>query len=608
MLHALLFLIVALTMLPVAAAPAFERIEAVRSDWNATTPPADGWVPVTLPDGWAGRWPDFDGVVWYRLRWQQADTRQPVGLLLDYVVMAGAVYLNGSLLGRDAHLSEPLSRAWNRPQYWVLDSPLLRQGSNELLVRVSGLSPYQPGLGAVVLGDPTPLALQYRDSELVRRTLLQMGIGLTLATGVLYGMLWLLRRSESTYGWYSLFSLLWLPYAYNYVANEAWPYPDTHVYQFANLAFLLGSVASFVLFALRFCNMAGRQLQRGTFALTALCIVALAVAPANLLAGVRSAAVTLAVSLFLAGFGLICRHAWTSRQLEARVLALWVILPTVTCVHDGLVFLEVLPGLQFYSPVASCAMLLGIASVLTWRLVTGMRLVENFNAELRQRIDAATSQLAEVLHHQHAAALEHTRLSERLSLVRDLHDGLGMMLSGHINALQSRADSVDDTALWTLREISNDLRLLIESASLDDTDRLADRLVPLRHRSTRLLDAAGIRCNWQLRRLADCRLDGRRSLDFLRLLQEALTNVLKHSRASHVTVELVAADGYLGLSVTDNGTGFAADALPPSHQGMGLQSMRARAERLGGRLTIRADAKGTIVSMHFALDAAAMAR
>ena len=50
------------------------HVEAVRgTGWDDTTPPADGWTPVTLPDSWAGRWPGFDGVVWYRLTWEQPE-------------------------------------------------------------------------------------------------------------------------------------------------------------------------------------------------------------------------------------------------------------------------------------------------------------------------------------------------------------------------------------------------------------------------------------------------------------------------------------------------------------------------------------------------------
>lgn len=539
-------------------------------------------------------------MVWYRLRWQQDDTAQAVGLLLDYLIMAGSVSVNGSLIGRDHRLTEPLSRAWNRPQYWVLAAPVLRPGTNELLVRVSGLSPYQPGLGAVLLGDPALLAAQFRAGEFVRRTLPQLGIGVTLATSILYGMLWLLRRSERMYGWYSLFSLLWLPYATNFVASDPWPYTSTHVYQFINLAFLLGSITAFLAFVLHFCSIEGRRIQRATFTLTSLAVLALAVSPAAHLPDVRRAAVLLTVALFLGGCALLIRHAWVSRQMDARLLALMVMLPILTSIHDALVFVQWLPGQHYYSTVSSCALLLGIASVLTWRVATGMRLVENFNAELRQRIDASNAQIADMLHRQYAAEMAHTRLSERLNLMRDLHDGLGMTLTGHISALQNRQDGGENATLRTLQEINDDLRLLIESASLDDAERLADRLVPLRHRSMRLFDAAGIRCEWRLRNLADCALDARRSLDFLRLLQEALANALKHSHASHVIVDLEASDSWLSLSVADDGRGFAVDA--PTHQGMGLQSMRTRAQRLGAALAIHACAQGTTLSLRFALD------
>src|SRR6185437_10580391 len=75
-------------------------------------PPASGWVPVSLPDFWSARWPSFDGVVWYRLTWRQSSAGAPIALMLDYLNMAGAIYLNGTLMRHDARLVEPLSREW----------------------------------------------------------------------------------------------------------------------------------------------------------------------------------------------------------------------------------------------------------------------------------------------------------------------------------------------------------------------------------------------------------------------------------------------------------------------------------------------------------------
>ena len=65
------------------------HVEAVRgTGWNETSPPADGWTPVALPDSWANRWPGFDGVVWYRLTWEQPEQAREAGLLLHYLNMA----------------------------------------------------------------------------------------------------------------------------------------------------------------------------------------------------------------------------------------------------------------------------------------------------------------------------------------------------------------------------------------------------------------------------------------------------------------------------------------------------------------------------------------
>ena len=581
-----------------SAAPAFDSIEAVRADWNSTQAPAQGWSAVQLPDGWTGRWPGHDGVVWYRLRWREAQARPgPRALRITDLNMAGAIYLNGSEIARDAHLAEPLSRSWNLPRYWLLDAPLLRPGANELLVRVSGLATYQPGLGRVQLGEPGPLQAQHERDVLVLRSLQWLALGLTLVMGVLYGMLWLLRRSEVSYGWFSLFSLLWVPYSYNYVALEAWPFARTAAFQSANHIALFASLSCFLLFALEFCRVE-RRWPRWAVGAVALLFIGLAFSPAPMQSAVRNLTVVAALGLYIVACAVLVRHTIRSRRIEAAVLALCLMLPFVAGLHDTLVFLQLIPGSRYYAALASSGTLLGISFVLTWRMVKGMELVENFNRELRQRVDDATRQLAEGLHHQHAAELVQTRLTERLSLVRDLHDGLGLTLSSHINALREQAEGERPIALRALEEVNDDLRLIIEGSSFDDTDELGERLVPLRHRLTRVLEAGGIECRWTLEGLAGCRLGGRRSLDFLRVLQEAMANVLKHSGANCVEVQVLAEDGQLRLLVRDNGAGFAAlQAADGASPGMGLSSMRARAVRLGGTLAIRSGDAGTTLEL-----------
>jgi len=180
------------------------------SGWNDTAPPAEGWMPVTLPDSWAARWPGFDGVVWYRLTWEQPEQVHEAGLLLHYLNMAGEVSLNGTPISRDDSLVEPLTRAWNTPRYWLLAPPLLRPGTNTLLVRVSGLFAYQAGLGPVSLGEPAAMQADFERERLIRRDLQVLGLAVSAAASAFFAALWLLRRRETAYGWFALMSVLWL--------------------------------------------------------------------------------------------------------------------------------------------------------------------------------------------------------------------------------------------------------------------------------------------------------------------------------------------------------------------------------------------------------------
>jgi signal transduction histidine kinase len=79
-----------------------------------------------------------------------------------------------------------------------------------------------------------------------------------------------------------------------------------------------------------------------------------------------------------------------------------------------------------------------------------------------------------------------------------------------------------------------------------------------------------------------------------RIVQEALTNVRKHAGASRVLVELGERDGGMATVVTDDGVGFRAGAEPtrPRAGHIGLQSMRERAEALGGWWRIESRPEG----------------
>lgn len=567
--------------------------EAARGQWNDTAPPANGWVPVTLMDQWETRWPDHDGVVWYKLRWQQADANRPTGLLIDYICMAGAVYVNGSLIGRDRSLVEPLSRAWIAPQYYLLDAPLLRQGENTLLVRVSGLTAYQPAFGTVTVGDPAQVQAQFRGNKRVRFDLQMLDTAIGAVLTALFGLFWLLRRQDTTYGWYAANGLFGLLYGLNWVNASPWPFASTDGWQAFNAACFMALTTCFGIFLLRFAERRWPRTERIALGLAGLVMVLSLLAP-QWMGPHRNVFVLPMMVLYYLVSAVFMIWALRHGRADQKVLGLCIAIPLLTALYDAGVYLGLIRADTFIGSFASPLMLLGLGFVLAHRFATTMRRMEGFNLELQREVQTATAQLATTLNQKHALELAHSRAGERLQLVRDLHDGFGGTLVGGIARLEQVPDDVSKARIIDLlKDMRDDLRLVIDTTAQEQAD-LAALIAPLRHRASRLLEAADIDAHWQVEGLDGLHLEPARSLDLLRLLQEALTNVFKHSQASRVDVQVIRTGARLQLQVADDGIGMPGKAsTPAAGGGAGFASMRLRAQRLGGQLQLRPRQRGT---------------
>jgi signal transduction histidine kinase len=566
------------------------HVEAARATgWDDTTPPDDGWTPVTLPDSWADRWPGFDGVVWYRLTWEQPAQVREVGLLLHYLNMAGEVSLNGTTISRDERLVEPLTRAWNVPRQWLLAPPLLKPGgTNTLVVRVSGLFAYQAGLGPVSLGTPAAMQAEYAREQLVRRDLQVLGLAVSAAVSAFFAALWLLRRRETAYGWFAVMSVLWLLFGYNQIATSPWPFAGNHSWQALNTSLFLAFSVSYIVFALRFCAWRMPRLEAAAL------LVALAGVLDLWLTSGQGLPVHRAVWTLVGGLTIIAVnsasivHALRHRASPMRSLAPFMAVSAATAAHDLLVFTQVIDSNIYYTTMSSYVLLLGMALTQAARFVKSLERIENFNTELIEEVNAAKSELAATLAQQHALELAHARIGERVNLASDLHDGLGGMLVGSIATLERRPENLSAPELLAmLKSLRDDLRLIIEATGRHDGARaFGELLAPLRHRTSQLLDANGIDCRWQVSNLETLELPPSQSLDLLRFLQEALTNVLKHSAGRRVDVAVMRDGAELQLSVRDDGRGFVVDGADKA-AGSGLRSLRARARRLGAELQLQ---------------------
>ena len=198
------------------------------------------------------------------------------------------------------------------------------------------------------------------------------------------------------------------------------------------------------------------------------------------------------------------------------------------------------------------------------------------------------------------------REEERRRLRRDLHDGLGPALA----TLAMRLESVPELIARDPAGAAELADALSEQARAEilEVRRLVDGLRPpaldqlglvsaLRQRAEEQRVPGG-RMTWTVEAEDDVEpLPAAVEVAAYRITLEAVTNALRHSGAESCTVSLQREDGTLLLRVRDTGRGLAADP----GAGVGLTSMRERAEELGGTCTVTSSAAGTLVEVRLPL-------
>jgi len=191
---------------------------------------------------------------------------------------------------------------------------------------------------------------------------------------------------------------------------------------------------------------------------------------------------------------------------------------------------------------------------------------------------------------------------ERRRLARELHDETGQALTSILLGLKAVEDAKDDESL---RDAAHHLRELVV-ATLQDVRRLAVELRPkalddfglvpaLERLSQTFGEQTGIDVQLEAR-LGKERLPEEIETTLYRLIQEALTNVVKHAHATTVSILLVRRDGKVTGIIEDDGRGF--DLADVREDGLGLVGMRERAGLVGGRLVVEASAgAGTTIAV-----------
>jgi two-component system, NarL family, sensor histidine kinase DevS len=194
---------------------------------------------------------------------------------------------------------------------------------------------------------------------------------------------------------------------------------------------------------------------------------------------------------------------------------------------------------------------------------------------------------------------------ERRRLARELHDETGQALTSILLGLRA-VDEADDVT--SVAKAVGELRELVV-ATLQDVRRLAVQLrpkalddfglVPALERLVQTFsESSGINAQLEAR-LGEQRLPPEVETTLYRIVQEALTNVVKHAGATTVSILLVRRNGSVTTVIEDDGRGFDPGAV--KSDSLGLDGMRERAELHDGRLTIETSPGGTTLAVEVSL-------
>ena len=505
-----------------------------------------------------------------------------------------AVYADGRLVHR-AQENGPLWNSTRTPLWVVLEKTSGAAPLGEILIRLEHTRNAQVAVSSLWLGPVESLKDRYNTREWLQQDLPAMLSAAFMAVGVFALFVWLKRRHETGYLlFFNLATTSFLRSLHFYVGLPV--ANDWFAWLTVNALFWLVAV---VHFALR--QLHGRPLRWLTVAVVAWTTLIGVLTLPGLAILKNTPQVTPLIYIVAAAMGCAVAlvggvSAWR-RSNEGRLVAVGIGVCVLLGVFDWLLQNNFVSPEGWYMGAYVNAVTFCVFGVLMYRrYVNAIAEVEQVNATLAQRLQVREAELE--LSHRRLREVEtlQTISDERQRLMQDMHDGLGSSLISAIRSVEGGGMS-DDKVSQMLKSCLDDLKLTIDSMEPLEDDLLL-LLATLRYRLGPRLESSGVALFWEVQEIPPLDwLDPTSALHILRIVQESIANILRHTRATEIRVGTATEASGVRVTIADNGQGFDVDKAIGEAGGRGMQNQQRRAQVIGGGVSWRSGPQGTLFTL-----------